>query len=93
MSELTIKQLHDRQNWGFDERGFSYKQNYISALEKAAASRLELLRDVRQLLDAIYAEDIVSSGDLGEVYEKLVEALGGGAERKTGFGPNDWSER
>ena len=37
MNELTLKELHDRQNWGFDERGFSYKQRYISALEKEIA--------------------------------------------------------
>ena len=45
---------------------------------EATASRcLELLDEVRQLLDDIYAEDIVSSGDLGKVYEKIVREIGG----------------
>ena len=36
----------------------------------------ELLVEVRQLLDDIYAEDIVSSDDLGKVYEKIERELG-----------------
>ena len=47
-----------------------YDSKYI------AASRLKLLEEVKQLLDVIYAEDIVSSGDLGKVYEKVAEELG-----------------
>ena len=41
-----------------------------------AASRLKLLEEVKQLLDDIYAEDIISSGDLGKVYEKVAKELG-----------------
>ena len=41
-----------------------------------AASRLKLLEEVKQLLDVIYAEDIISSGDLGKVYEKVAEEVG-----------------
>ena len=48
----------------------------LKQAEATATSRLELLEEVRQLLDAIYAEDIVSSGDLGKVYKKIEQELG-----------------
>ncbi len=35
----------------------------------------DLLEEVRQLLDDIYAEDIVSSDDLGKVYKKIEREL------------------
>lgn len=34
----------------------------------------ELLEDVRKFLDRIYAEDIISSGDLGEIYKRVEKA-------------------
>ena len=43
--------------------------------KQIADRRKELLVEIRQLLDAIYAEDIVSSGDLGKVYEKIEREL------------------
>ena len=55
---------------------FARKNDEWSEAAALAASRLELLEEVRQLLDDIYAEDIVSSGDLGKVYEKVAEELG-----------------
>ena len=54
----------------------SYGIEFTRKAESLAASRLKLLGEVKQLLDVIYAEDIVSSGDLGKVYEKVVEELG-----------------
>ena len=46
MDELTIKELNDRQNWGYDERGFSYKQRYVSALEKEIARLKDGIRKI-----------------------------------------------
>ena len=43
MDKLTLEELHDRQNWGYDECGFSYKQRYISALEKEIAKLKEIV--------------------------------------------------
>ena len=43
--------------------------------EATAIRRKELLVEVRKLLDVIYSEDIVSSGDLGKIYEKIEKEL------------------
>ena len=48
----------------------------VKGFEATAIRRKGLLEEVRQLLDDIYAEDIVSSGDLGKVYEKIERELG-----------------
>ena len=48
----------------------------LTQAEALAAKRKELLEEVKQLLDVIYAEDIISSGDLGKVYEKVAKELG-----------------
>jgi len=50
------------------------KAHYL--LGRKATRQAELLREVKELLDDIYAEDIVSSGDLGRVYEKIAKELG-----------------
>jgi hypothetical protein len=50
------------------------EKDYEEQLRKCYATatrRKELLIEVRQLLDMIYAEDIVSSDDLGKVYAKV----------------------
>ena len=48
----------------------------VNVLKQDTDRLLELLREVKKLLDDIYAEDIVSSDDLGKVYEKVAEELG-----------------
>ena len=68
----------NRKRFGVTVRDFLDAMKLLHKAEALAASRLELLEEVRQLLDDIYAEDIVSSGDLGKVYEKVAEELGDG---------------
>jgi len=50
------------------------KAHYL--LGRKATRQADLLSEVKELLDDIYAEDIVSSGDLGKVYEKIAKELG-----------------
>ena len=50
--------------------------NYLMKLSDKKKRLRDLLEEVRQLLDDIYAEDIVSSDDLGKVYKKIERELG-----------------
>ena len=55
-----------------------WRDAYHSIDTSTATRRKELLEDVRKFLDRIYAEyteDIISSGDLGEIYKRVEKEL------------------
>ena len=44
-------------------------------MHKAAPDLVAALKEVKLLLDDIYAEDVISSGDLSQAYEKVEKDL------------------
>ena len=53
----------------------------IKDLKQQNAELVAVLKEMKLLLDDIYAEDIISSGDLSQAYEKVEQAIAQAGEQ------------
>ena len=50
-------------------------ETQVFSFQQQNAALVAVLEEVKLLLDDIYAEDVISSGDLSQTYEKVEQAL------------------
>lgn len=57
-----------------DDKWEDYTE-YCDELRQQNADLVAVLKEMKLLLDDIYAEDVISSGDLSQAYERVEKAL------------------